>query len=96
MYTAAINRPSPATRSPAGARRSRADGVIPREPGLCRPARLRRSPSTSCPPKVAIVPQCRSGTGPARPEPGQPGSQELIVIACGDQRGERNGDSDEV
>jgi len=29
MYAAAINRPSPATRSPAGGRRSRVDGVTP-------------------------------------------------------------------
>jgi hypothetical protein len=82
MYAAAINRPSPPTRSPEGARPSRADGVITREWGLCRPARPRRSPSTSRPPRAPSSP-CRSDyRRPPRPEPGQPWSQELIVIGA--------------
>jgi hypothetical protein len=96
MYAAAINRPSPATRSPAGARRSRAAGVVASELGLCRPARPRRSPSTSPPPRAPSSPVPFRNRRPARPEPGQPCSQALIVIAHGDQRGGRNGESDEV
>jgi hypothetical protein len=44
----------------------------------------------------AIIPMPFRSRRPARPEPGQPWSQALIVIARGDQRVERNGDSDEV
>jgi hypothetical protein len=97
MYAAAaINRPSQATRSPAGARRSRADGVLARELGRCLPARPRHSPSTSCPPRAPSSPMPFSNRRPARPKPGQPGSQETAVIARGDQRVEGNGKSYEV
>jgi hypothetical protein len=96
MYAAAINRPSPATRSPEGARRSRADGVLACELGRCLPARPRHSPSTSCPPRASSSPMPFRNRRPARPEPGQPGRQETAVIARGDRRGERTGGSCEV
>jgi hypothetical protein len=96
MYAAAINRPSQANRSPEGARRSRADGVLARELGRCLPARPRHSPSTSCPPRAPSSPRPFRNRRPARPEPGQPGRQETGVIARGDRRGERTGGSCEV
>jgi hypothetical protein len=96
MYAAAINRPSQATRSPKGARRSCADGVLARELGRCLPARPPRLPSTSCPPRAASSPMPFRSRRAARPGPGQPGSREVLVIARGDQRVERNGKSYEV
>jgi hypothetical protein len=97
MYAAAaINRPSPATRSSEGARRSGADGVLVRELGRCLPARPRHSPSTSCPPRAPSSPRPFRNRRPARPEPGQPGRQETAVIARGDRRVERTGGSCEV
>ena len=78
MYAAAaITRPSQATRSPDGARRSRADGVLARELSRCLPARPRHSPSTSCPPR-ASSPQCRSGTGVQR----APNQASQVATRC--------------
>jgi hypothetical protein len=96
MYAPAINRLSPATRSPEGARRSRADGVLSRELGRCAPARPRHSPSTSRPPRAPSSPMPFRNRRPARPEPGQPGRQETAVIARGDRRAGRTGGSCEV
>jgi hypothetical protein len=88
---------SQATRSPAGACRSRADGVLARELGSCAPARPRHSPSTSRPPpRAPSSPMPFRNRRPARPESGQPGRQETAVIARGDRRGERTGGSCEV
>jgi hypothetical protein len=96
MYAAATNRPPQATRSPKGARRCCADGVLARELGRCLPARPPRLPSTSCPPRAASSPMPFRNRRAARPEPGQPGSQETAVIARGDRRVERTGESCEV
>jgi hypothetical protein len=96
MYAPAINRLSPATRSPEGARRSRADGVLSRELGRCAPARPRHSPSRSCPPRAPSSPMPFRNRRPARPEPGQPGRQGTAVIARGDRRAEPTGGSCEV
>jgi hypothetical protein len=94
MYAAAaINQPSQATRSPEGARRSRADGVLAGELGRCLPARPRQSPSTSHPQRAPSSPRPFRNRRPARPEPGQPGRQETAVIARGDRRVERTGES---
>jgi len=96
MYAAAINRPSQATRSPEGARRCRADGVLARELGRCLPARPRRLSSTSCPSRASSFPMPFSNRRPARPKPGQSGSQGTAVLARGDRRVERTGESCEV
>jgi hypothetical protein len=88
MY-AATNRPSPPTRSPGGARRSRAGGVIVPGLDLGLPARSRRSPSTSHPLRAPSSP-CRSANRrPTEPGSGQPCGQDVSVIACRDERVER-------
>ena len=65
MYAAAINPPSPATRSPAAARRSRADGMIAAGWAFaCQRGRDARHPPH--PHQGRHRRQCRSGTGVQR------------------------------
>jgi hypothetical protein len=86
MYAAAINRPSPTTPSPEGAHRFCADGVVACQLGRCLQARPRRWPSPSGPPSS---PMPFSNRHPVRPAAGQPCRQQVIVIARGDRRREK-------
>jgi hypothetical protein len=92
MYTAAINRPSdhPSPRVP----------VTPALTG-CSPPAGPLPPSAAATLTIharqgAIIPGAVQESGPARPRPGQPGSQAMIVIARGDRTGEGATGSDEV